>query len=343
MKTSRILLFCVAAGTLAAVSWPGSARAQGATAGPAKLDPPVKQTVSGKFTGDGKAAAIRFVAVEEHEEFSGKEAVTLIFTEKDPVAAKKPSFDALFGKLGSALILNVHHDGGIFGCQVAHSAHSKSGFTSLGQIHMVKFGIAGANVSGHVSTGGVLDSFGQKWEVDLKFAAPLPAKLRTASVAPPKPAAGMQPAAAQPTPAKPAAATPSISARNLPLPRDARDVQYKALVHQIHLASGQPVGAVANELSARLKQQGWKDGIGGLKGPKSAILKRELGDAKLTIMVQQAPSGSVIKIFADGLDWTGLETAKPPAAQKSADDIDDIEQQADKLLKDALKGLPKGF
>ena len=105
----------------------------------------VKATVSGKFVGNGKNAAIKFVMVEEHEAFSGKEAITLIFTEKDPATAKKPSFDALFGKLGSALILNVHHDGGIFGCQVSHSAHEKKGFTSLGEIKMVEFKIAGAN------------------------------------------------------------------------------------------------------------------------------------------------------------------------------------------------------
>ena len=79
-------------------------------AGPAKLDPPVKPTVSGKFVGNGKNAAVKFVTVEEHEEFNGQPAVTLIFTEKDPATARKPSFDAAFGKLGSALTLNVSVD-----------------------------------------------------------------------------------------------------------------------------------------------------------------------------------------------------------------------------------------
>src|SRR5688572_14397087 len=99
-------------------------------AGFATAQTPVKPTVSGKFTGNGKNAAIKFVTVEEHEPFNDKEAVTLIFTEKDPASAKKPSFDAVFGRLGSALILSVHYDGGIFGCQVAHSAHQKQGFNS---------------------------------------------------------------------------------------------------------------------------------------------------------------------------------------------------------------------
>src|SRR6187402_3795599 len=66
---------------------------------PAKLDPPVKPTVSGKFTGNGKNAAVKYVVVEEREPFSGRDAISLIFTEKDPVTVKKPSFDAMFGKL----------------------------------------------------------------------------------------------------------------------------------------------------------------------------------------------------------------------------------------------------
>jgi hypothetical protein len=225
---------------------------------------------------------------------------------------------------------------------------------------MTEFKIAGGNVTGHVSTGGTLDAFGQKWEVDLTFAAPLPEKLRTANAAPAKPGATTpdpdwsvpptKPTAGE-TPAKPAkapkaakvAATPTISARNLPLPKDATDVQFKALVKQIHLTSGQPVTAVTSELSAGLKQQGWKDGRGELKGPKSAILKRELGDARLTIMIQSAPTGCTVKIFADGLNWDGAESATSPAAGNPAAEIDTAEKEAQKALKDALKNVPKGF
>jgi hypothetical protein len=316
-----------------------------------RLDPPVKPTVSGKFVGNGKNAEIKFVTVEEHEEFSGKEAITLIFTEKDPAKAKKPSFDAMFGKLGSALILNVHHDGGIFGCQVAHSAHQKQGFTSIGQIKMVELKIAGGNVSGHVSTGKELDTFGEKWEVDLKFAAPLPAKLRTAGVAPGAnpPAAAPKPVASEPgepvkNPLKPGAG-PLIAARKLPLPKDATNVDFKATVNQIQFSSARPVEAVTKEFSANLKQQGWKDSAGSLMGRQNAILRREQGDAKLTIMVQPAAAGSVVKIFTEGLDWSGPGDATPPASRKASDEpnVDDIEAEAQKLLKDALKNLPKGL
>jgi hypothetical protein len=236
---------------------------------PAKLDPPVKPTVSGKFTGNGKNAAIKFVTVEEHEPFSGKDAITLIFTEKDPAKAKKPSFDAMFGRLGSALILNVFHDGGIFGCQVAHSAHEKQGFSSIGEIKMVDFKIAGGNVNGHVSTGKELDTFGQKWDVDLTFAAPLPAKLRNAPAA----ATPTKPTASQPSePGEPAKkeskqpARPLVAARKLPLPKDATNVEFKATVKQIQFSSARPVEIVAKEFSASLNQQGWKESTGSLMG-----------------------------------------------------------------------------
>ena len=315
-------------------------------AGPAKLDPPVKPAVTGKFVGDGKAAQIKFVTVEEHEPFNDKEAVTLIFTEKDPASSKKPSFDAMFGKLGSALILNVHRvDGGIFGCQVAHSAHSKQGFTSLGQIHMVEFEIVGGNVKGQVNTGGTLDTFGQKWEVDLNFAAPLPEKLRNPPAAAEKPLPAEPRETSRKEPQAPAG--PLIAARKLSLPKDATDVQYKQLVKHIQFSSGLAVAAVAGEFSTKLKQQGWKESGRDLMGKTNAILKREKGDAKLTIMIQPAAAGSVVKVFTEGLDWSGGDEAKPATKNQPADDADDadddIEKEAGKLLKDALKKMPKGL
>jgi hypothetical protein len=314
---------------------------------PAKLDPPVKPSVTGKFVGNGKNAATKFVVVEEHEPFGDKEAITLVFTEKDPAKSKKPSFDAMFGELGSALKLSVDHDGKIFGCEVAHSAHSKQGFTSLGIIKMVEFKIAGGNVSGHVSTGKELDTFGEKWEVDLKFAVPLPEKLRTTQTKPganpptSKPIAGETVEAEKPNP-KPAAG-PLIAARKLPLPKDAADVDFKELVQQIHFSTPRKVDAVAKELSASLKQQGWKDGTGSVMGKQNAILKREQGDAKLTIMIQPAAAGSTVKVFTEGLDWSGGGGATPPTSRKAAEEpsIDDIEAEVNKALKDALKNLPK--
>jgi hypothetical protein len=346
--TTTFSFFCVrylAIGFVALFFCGDFAAAQNAAAG--------KATVSGKFVGNGKNAAIKFVTVEEHEPFNDKEAMTLVFTEKDPKSAKKPSFDAMFGKLGSALVLNVHHDGGFFGCQVSHSAHEKQGFTSLGEIKMLEFKIANGTVSGHVSTGKELDTFGEKWEVDLTFAAPLPAKVRAAAAPATTPAkAGVTDAPASAQNASRAAREPRITARTLRLPKDAADVQYKNAVHQIHFSSARPVDVVTKEFSAKLKEQGWKESPGSLMGKQNAILTRAQGDAKLTIMIQPAPArtGSVVKIFAEGLAWdesgdpgTSSSSAAPPHQSKDDPSIDDAEAEAKKLLNDALKSLPKGF
>ena len=54
----------------------------------------------------------------------------------------------------------------------------------------------------------------------------------------------------------------------------------------------------------------------------------------------------MVKIFTQGLGWSGSDEAKPPGAKTAADDDNDtdaLEQQAEKLLKDAVKNLPKGL
>ena len=170
----------------------------------------------------------------------------------------------------------------------------------------------------------------------------MPAKLRAAPAAAEKPAANEPRESTKKEPKAPAG--PRIAARKLPLPKDAAEVEYKQLVEHIQFSSERPVEAVANEFSSKLKQQGWKESPGSLMGKKNAILKREQGDAKLTIMVQPAATGSVVKVFTEGLDWSGVEEGKPPATSDSTEsETDDIEKQAEKLLKDALKNLPKGF
>lgn len=255
-------------------------------------------TVTGRFLGDGKEGNLRYLVVQAREPFNDKAAIRLIFTEKDPSTSKKPDFDAGFKRLGSALVLSVFKDGSIFGCEVAHTAHPKSPFTALGTIKVTDFQVTETQVSGRVTTGGVLDSFGQKWEADLTFSAPLP-KGAFAAVEPPTPArsaAAPATTAASPSGPKPAAA-------ELPLPASALDIEYKALVQQIAFRSDAPVAAVAAEFSEKLKQQGWQDAPGSLLGKANAILRRKKGEANLTINIQPAGSGSSVKIFAQGLDW----------------------------------------
>ncbi len=293
---------------------------------------PAKTTVEGGFLGDGKEGRIRHLVVQTREPFNDQAAIRLVFTEKDPAKSEKPDFDAGFKKLGSALILSVHRDGGIFGCEVAHSAHEKSPFSALGEIQMEDFKVTDTTVSGRVTTGGELDAFGQKWEVDLTFSAPLPGGAFA------EPEAKPMTKPAEKGTKVPASGGPKLAVGKLPLPASALEVEYKAAVGHINFRSDASVGEVAGEFSTRLREEGWKDGPGSLVGQANAILKRERDGAKLTIMVQPAGAGCTVKVFTEGLDWS--DAPNPGAASPTAGAVGDVEAEAQRLLKEALKGLP---
>lgn len=295
---------------------------------------PGKPTVEGSFLGDGKEGGIKFLVVQTREPFSDKAAIRLIFTEKDPSSSQKPDFDAGFKKLGSALILSVFRDGQIFGCEVAHTAHEKSPFSALGEIKTEDFKVTDTTVSGRITTGGELDAFGQKWNVDLTFSAPLPEGAFAEEEA--KPMTKEEPKEEAPKPAG-----PKLSIGKLPLPTTALDVEYKAVVGHINFRSDASVSDVSGEFSTKLKEQGWKDGAGSLMGKTNAILKRELDGASLTIMVQPAGSGCNVKVFTEGLDWS--DAPKPGAANPAAGGAEEAAAEAEKLLKEALKLIPGGL
>ena len=99
----------------------------------------------------------------------------LVFTEKDHSKEKRPDIRASFGDFGSALIITIYPDTGkIAGCDVAHEAHSKKPFNSLGSIEMKDFKNEGGQLSGKIATAGQVETFKQTWEVDLTFRAKLP-------------------------------------------------------------------------------------------------------------------------------------------------------------------------
>ena len=140
-------------------------------AGPAlAADPPV----SGKFTGDGTEAKLVFVTASKGEPFADKATIRLVFTEKDHSKDAKAYIKAGFGDYGSALIITVHPDGKIIGCEVAHTAHKRSGFSSVGSIAMSDFKMADGKIAGTIKTDGEVDTFKQKWQVDIKFETKAP-------------------------------------------------------------------------------------------------------------------------------------------------------------------------
>jgi hypothetical protein len=279
----------------------------------------VKPSVTGVFKGNGKEAKLAYVSARWREPFGDKPSMDLVFTEKDHSKDKKPDFNAAFGKFGSALIISLHDDGDIFGCQVVHSAHQKQGFSSIGSIHTNDFTFEGGKVEGELTTDGQVDTFGETWEVKIKFVAPLGEIPKEFQVADSK--KEEKPASTQST--KKSATTDSddddnddedhdaaakpkgagLNAKDLALTKDASDVDYKALVEHIGFKSKANVKSACAELSANLKAQGWTKQGSDLITPASAILKRKRGDAELTIFVKPEGGGSEVKMMTEGLAW----------------------------------------
>jgi hypothetical protein len=102
---------------------------------------------------------------------------------------------------------------------------------------------------------------------------------------------------------KPTADGGAVNVHDLPMPKDASNVEYKQLVERIAYESTSDVKTLAAFLSQKLAEQGWEKPDSDLVTPKSAILKREKGEANLTIFVKPAGSGSKVTIMSDGLLW----------------------------------------
>lgn len=130
--------------------------------------------VSGIFKGNGKAAKLAFVSARKGHKLSDKPTIRLIFTEKDHSDDNRADFKAMFGDFGSALIITVFENGKIVGCEVAHKAHEKMGFSSLGSINMIDFKMKDGKLTGVIKTDGEVKTFGETWEVNIKFNAKAP-------------------------------------------------------------------------------------------------------------------------------------------------------------------------
>ena len=272
----------------------------------------VKPSVTGVFKGNGKEAKLAHVSAHWREPFNNQPGMVLVFTEKDHSKDKKPDFDAAFGKFGNALIISLNENGDIFGCQVVHTAHTKQGFSSIGQIKTNNFQFADGQVQGELTTDGQAEVFGETWEVNLKFAAPLgeiPKEFQVADSDTPEKAAIDKAATVEPTTnlsekAVPEPAEDELNIEDLALTKDASDIEYKEVVEQLLFKSKANVKSVCAELAANLEVQGWtKEGGSDLVTAASGILKRKRGDAELTIFVKPENGGSQVQIFTKGLSW----------------------------------------
>jgi hypothetical protein len=125
--------------------------------------------VSGQFKGDGKDAKLAFVSAHKGDTLSDKPTFVIVMSERDHSKDKKPEIKAGFGHYGSALIVTVHPDGKIVGFEVAHTAHQKGMFNSLGNVTISDFKMADGKIQGRIATDGEVTTFGQKWQVNVKF------------------------------------------------------------------------------------------------------------------------------------------------------------------------------
>lgn len=278
----------------------------------AKAAGPVKPSISGVFKGNGKEAKLAFVSAHWREPFNDEPSIKLVFTEKDHSQDPKPDFNASFGKYGSALVISLHENGNIFGCEVSHAAHEKRGFSSIGDIKTVDFTAEEGRIAGELTTDGEQEVFGETWEVKIKFTAPLaemPKDARPASDdAPqtkrPKVAVKPLPLPDEPEPRpEPKPAGEQLNVKELAIPEGAKDFEYKTVVEHLAFKSKSDVKTLSASLTKSLAAQGWKNDGSDLVTPASAILKRKRGDASLTIFVKPSGGGSQVTMFTEGLSW----------------------------------------
>ena len=112
----------------------------------------------------------------------------------------------------------------------------QQGFSSIGKIKTNNFKYADGQVKGELTTDGQADTFGETWEVNLKFVAPLgeiPKEFQPAASKEPEENATDNPATAEPTTelsekAAPKPAKDQLNVKDLALTKDASDVEYKA-------------------------------------------------------------------------------------------------------------------
>ena len=144
-----------------------------ASASPAASAAPVAAgpAVSGAFTANGKPAVLTQVTAHKDEPFDETPVTALVFTAKDQGGDDKAAFDALFDKFGDAIVIKVEPDGSVIGANVLHSGleHPSASVSISGVFSLKDYQVAGGQISGHLTSGGPTDVFGEKVDVDLTF------------------------------------------------------------------------------------------------------------------------------------------------------------------------------
>ena len=127
--------------------------------------------VSGKYLINGKPVELKYAKAVKGEPFANKDTTLVVLSEKDASKSKKPDNDAMFGKLGGALVLTITADGELVGTQVVKD---KVQFSASGNIKLSDYKAEGGNVSGKVATDGEQKFFKDTGQIDVTFSVPGP-------------------------------------------------------------------------------------------------------------------------------------------------------------------------
>ncbi len=133
--------------------------------------------VTGSYIANGKAAALTEVTAHADDPFDGKPVTDLVFTTKDQGGDPKAADNAMFGAFGGdAIVVKVEPDGSLVGVDLLHSGLKNAGtpISTSGEVNLKDFSSAGGVISGHLTSGGPFDVFGESLNVDLTFRAKAP-------------------------------------------------------------------------------------------------------------------------------------------------------------------------
>ena len=124
-----------------------------------------------------RAAALTQVTASKDDPASiVKGGTVLIFTTKNQGGDPKAEFNAMFDKYGDAIIVKFGPDGKIYNVGLMHAGLTRPGgsLQVMGVLKIEDFSMAGGEISGRLTSGGVQEAFRDKFEVDMPFKAKAP-------------------------------------------------------------------------------------------------------------------------------------------------------------------------
>lgn len=110
-------------------------------------------------------------------------------------------------------------------------------------------------------------------------------------------------------PVAPAPTAPALHARELPLPADATDVEYRKIVQQIKFRSVSKAPDLAEYFTSALSEQGWTTAGADRVSGHSAVLRRTRAGATVMVFIQTTGGWSKVSVQTRQLDWSNRPLA----------------------------------